>query len=165
MKTVREIMNTEVTTLGRNDTLKLAQDIMNLGRVRHFPVLEDGEVVGVMSQRDLYKASLGSVMKYGEKAQREFLDTIAVKEVMKYPPVTITSQASVQEGRPADAEGEDWLSAGPRRRRADRYRDRDRHASAGGGTGLGGGPIQLLRRKSDGRKRSTRPILGQKRAC
>ena len=70
MKTVREIMNTEVTTLGRNDTLQLAQDIMNLGRVRHFPVLEDGEVVGVMSQRDLYKASLGSVMKYG--AQREF---------------------------------------------------------------------------------------------
>ena len=97
MKTVREIMKTEVTTLGRNDTLQLAQDIMTLGRVRHFPVLEDGELVGVMSQRDLYRASLGSVMKYGEKAQREFLDTIAVKEVMKYPPVTIAPQASVQE--------------------------------------------------------------------
>ncbi len=97
MKTVREIMSAEVTTLGRNDTLQLAQDIMTLGRVRHFPVLEDGEVVGVMSQRDLYKASLGSVMKYGEKAQREFLDTIAVKEVMHYPPVTTTPQASVKE--------------------------------------------------------------------
>ncbi len=97
MKTVREIMKTEVTTLGRNDSLQLAQDIMTLGRVRHFPVLEDGELAGVMSQRDLYKASLGSVMKYGEKAQREFLDTIAVKEVMNYPPVTIAPQASVQE--------------------------------------------------------------------
>ena len=97
MKTVREIMSAEVTTLGRNDTLQLAQDIMTLGRVRHFPVLEDGEVVGVMSQRDLYKASLGSVMKYGEKAQREFLDTIAVKEVMHYPPVTTPPQASVKE--------------------------------------------------------------------
>ena len=81
MKTVREIMSAEVTTLGCDDTLQLAQDIMTLGRVRHFPVLEDGEVVGVMSQRDLYKASLGSVMKYGEKAQREFLDTIAVAEM------------------------------------------------------------------------------------
>ena len=97
MKTLREIMTTEVTTLGRNDSLQLAQDIMTLGRVRHFPVLEDGELAGVMSQRDLYKASLGSVMKYGEKAQREFLDTIAVKEVMNYPPVTIAPQASVQE--------------------------------------------------------------------
>ena len=44
MKTVSEVMETEVTTLGRNDTLQLAQDIMALGRVRHFPVLENGEV-------------------------------------------------------------------------------------------------------------------------
>lgn len=97
MKTVSEVMASEVTTLGRNDTLQLAQDIMNLGRVRHFPVIEEDQVVGVVSQRDLYKASLGSVMKYGEKAQREFLNTIAVKEVMKYPPITIAPHASVKE--------------------------------------------------------------------
>lgn len=97
MKTVSEVMASEVTTLGRNDTLQLARDIMNLGRVRHFPVVEEDQVVGVVSQRDLYKASLGSVMKYGEKAQREFLNTIAVKEVMKYPPITIAPHASVKE--------------------------------------------------------------------
>jgi CBS domain-containing protein len=95
--TVRDIMTTEVTTLGRNDSLQLVKDIMNLGRVRHFPVTEDGKVVGVVSQRDLYKASLGSVMKYGEKAQRAFLEGIAVKEVMSDPPITIAPHASVQE--------------------------------------------------------------------
>jgi CBS domain-containing protein len=96
-KTVRDIMTTEVTTLGRNDSLQLAKDIMTLGRVRHFPVIEDGKIVGVVSQRDLYKASLGSVMKYGEKAQRAFLEGIAVKEVMAEPPITIPSHASVKE--------------------------------------------------------------------
>jgi CBS domain-containing protein len=96
-KTVRDIMTTEVTTLGRNDSLQLAKDIMTLGRVRHFPVIEDGKVVGIVSQRDLYKASLGSVMKYGEKAQRAFLEGIAVKEVMSDPPITIAPHASVQE--------------------------------------------------------------------
>jgi CBS domain-containing protein len=45
--------NTEVTTLGRNDTLKLAQDIMNLGRVRHFPVLDDAELVGIVTETDM----------------------------------------------------------------------------------------------------------------
>ena len=95
-KTVRDIMTAEVTTLGRNDSLLLAKDIMNLGRVRHFPVVEDDEVVGVVSQRDLYKASLGAVMKYGEKAQRTFLEGIAVKEVM-INPLTIPPGASVQE--------------------------------------------------------------------
>jgi len=96
-KTVRDIMMPEVTTLGRNDSLQLAKDIITLGRVRHFPVLDDGNVVGVVSQRDLYRASLGSVMKYGEKAQRAFLEGIAVKEVMSGPPITIAPHASVQE--------------------------------------------------------------------
>jgi CBS domain-containing protein len=96
-KTVRDIMTTEVTTLGRNDSLQLAKDIMTLGRVRHFPVTEDGKVVGVVSQRDLYKASLGSVMKYGEKAQRAFMEGIAVKEVMTEPVITIAPHTPVQE--------------------------------------------------------------------
>ena len=96
-KTVRDIMTTEVTTLGRNDSLQLVTDIMTLGRVRHFPVIDDGKVVGVVSQRDLYKASLGSVMKYGEKAQRAFLEGIPVKEVMSDPPITIAPHAAVQD--------------------------------------------------------------------
>jgi CBS domain-containing protein len=96
-KTVQDIMTTEVTTLERNDSLQLVKDIMTLGRVRHFPVIDDGKVVGVVSQRDLYKASLGSVMKYGEKAQRTFLEGIAVKEVMNEPVITIAPHASVQE--------------------------------------------------------------------
>jgi CBS domain-containing protein len=97
-KTVREIMTAEVTALKRNDSLLIARDIMTLGRVRHFPVIdEENKLVGVVSQRDLYRASLGSVMKYGEKAQRAFLEGIAVKEVMTAPVITIAPHATVQE--------------------------------------------------------------------
>jgi len=96
-KTVREIMTPEVTTLARNDSLQLVKDIMTLGRVRHFPVVDGDKVVGVVSQRDLYKASLGSVMKYGEKANRAFLEGIAVKEVMCEPVMTIAPEVTVQE--------------------------------------------------------------------
>ena len=96
-KLVRDIMTAEVTTLGRNDSLQLVKDIMTLGRNRHFPVVDDDKVVGVVSQRDLYKASLGSVMKYGEKAQRAFLEGIAVKEVMCEPVITIAPHAPVTE--------------------------------------------------------------------
>ena len=95
-KTVRDIMTVEVTTLGRNDTLLLAKDIMNLGRVRHFPAVEDDELVGVVSQRDLYRASLGTVMQYGEKAQRAFLESVAVKEVMA-DPISISPDATVRD--------------------------------------------------------------------
>lgn len=97
MRTVSDIMTRPVVTLGSNDSLQLAKDILGLDRLRHFPVVDDGVVVGVVSQRDLYKASLGSVLQYGEKAQQAFLQGIAVKEVMSAPPITITPQVAIQE--------------------------------------------------------------------
>ena len=41
--TVGEVMTTDLVTLKLDDTLRLADDLMNLTRVSHFPVL-DGEV-------------------------------------------------------------------------------------------------------------------------
>jgi acetoin utilization protein AcuB len=55
--TVREIMMRGPVTLGREDTLDLADDIMNLGRIRHLPVLDGERVVGVVSQRDLFRSA------------------------------------------------------------------------------------------------------------
>lgn len=94
-ETVRDVMTSDVTTLGRNDTLLSATDTMNQNRIRHFPVVDEGEVVGVVSQRDLYKASLGTVMQYGEKAERTFLESVAVKEIM-VDPITIAPDADVR---------------------------------------------------------------------
>jgi len=96
-KTVRDIMVTKLITLGRNDTLDVAKDIMTQDRIRHFPVMDEGQLVGVVSQRDLFHASLGSVMKYGEKAQSAFLGTIRAKEVMSHPSTTISPDASIKE--------------------------------------------------------------------
>ncbi len=97
MRTVSDIMIRQVVVLGRNDSLQLAKDILSLDRLRHFPVVDDGVVVGVVSQRDLYKASLGSLLKYGEKANQAFLHGITVKEVMSEPPITVTPHVSIQE--------------------------------------------------------------------
>ena len=60
--TVRELMTTEVVTLGRAHVLTLADELMTQERIRHLPVLEDGRVVGVVSQRDLFHAGLAAVL-------------------------------------------------------------------------------------------------------
>ena len=136
-KTVRDVMTLEVTTLGRNDTLLSATDIMNQDRIRHFPVVDEGEVVGVVSQRDLYKASLGTVMKYGEKAERTFLESVAVKEIM-VDPITVAPDADVRGRSAADDRAQDRLP--PRRRgdRTHRHRDRNRPAAPRGRAGVTG---------------------------
>jgi CBS domain-containing membrane protein len=81
---VCDVMTEEVTTLKQNDVLTLASDIMQLGRIRHLPVLEeDGDqLVGILSQRDLFRGALARALGYGQRAQRKMLDSLRVKEVM-----------------------------------------------------------------------------------
>jgi CBS domain-containing membrane protein len=95
--TVKDIMTKEVSTLGRNDTLDLADDIMTLERVRHLPVVDEGRVVGMVSQRDLFRSALATALGYGEKAQKRLLRTLRVKEVMSEPSITTSPEASAKE--------------------------------------------------------------------
>ena len=94
---VRDVMTADPTTLKRNDKLTLADDIMRLGRVRHLPVLDDdGQLlVGIVTQRDLFRDALAQALGYGRDAQRKILDTLAVKDVMATEVVTIRPDASL----------------------------------------------------------------------
>jgi CBS domain-containing protein len=96
---VRDIMSTDVTTLKRNDKLTLADDIMKLGRIRHLPVLDDDgkQLVGMVSQRDLFRGALASALGYGQHAQRKVLDTLFVKEVMSSELITTTPDTPLVE--------------------------------------------------------------------
>ena len=95
--TVKDIMSTNPATLGRNDTLDVADDIMTLGRIRHMPIVDEGHIVGIVSQRDLFRSAVARVLGYGGKAQRTIAKTIKVKEVMKEPVITISPDASIKE--------------------------------------------------------------------
>jgi len=93
---VADIMTSDVTTLKRNEKLTLADDLMNLGRIRHLPVLDDdGVLVGIISQRDLFRGALAKALGYGQHASRKILDTFLVKEVMTTDVITTTPETAV----------------------------------------------------------------------
>ena len=94
---VKDLMSREVVTIGRNDNLRMVDDLMATRHLRHIPVVEDHDVVGVVSQRDLFKASMSSTMGYGQKGQRAFLQTVWVKEIMAHPVITVSPDTSVSE--------------------------------------------------------------------
>ena len=95
---VRDLMSSEVVTLERNDKLGLADQIMNLGRIRHMPVLdEDGRLCGVVSQRDLFRGALATALGYGTVAQQKILDSLLVKEVMATEPATAAPDTPIAE--------------------------------------------------------------------
>lgn len=95
---VRDVMTAEVTTLQRNDKLTLADDIMRLGRIRHLPVIdENGQLAGIVTQRDLFRGALAKALGYGERAQRQLMDTLVVKEVMTSEVITTTPDTPLAE--------------------------------------------------------------------
>ena len=92
---VREIMSTDIEVVDRNDNLRTVEERIATKQLRHLPVLEQGEVVGIVTQRDLFKAAMSSTMGYGEKAQQAYLQSVRVKEIMVYPVVTVAPDTSV----------------------------------------------------------------------
>jgi len=93
-KLVRDLMTTDVVTVGRNEKLLIADDVMRLGRIRHLPVVDDeGALAGIVSQRDLFHNGLLKALGYGTHAQRQALDMVVVKEAMKTEIETIAPDA------------------------------------------------------------------------
>ena len=93
---ISELMATDVETLDLNDTLSLAEDLMKMKRIRHLPVMNDGELAGIISQRDMFHAGLSTVMGFGTKAKGEFLKAVLVKEIMTEKVITIGSGVDVK---------------------------------------------------------------------
>ena len=93
---VKDVMRTQLVTLNADSKLGFANDIMYLGRIRHLPVVKGDAIVGILTQRDLYRASLTSILT-NWKENKEFLDSIKVSEVMTKNVVTVSPDATIEE--------------------------------------------------------------------
>jgi CBS domain-containing protein len=94
---VSDVMQCEVVSLKSGDRLDLAEDIMCLGRIRHLPVLEEGRLVGLVSQRDLLAASLSQALDFEKSQRRTFVRSVEIDEVMARDVETIEPGASLRD--------------------------------------------------------------------
>jgi len=93
---VKDVMKTQLVTLNADSKLGFANDIMYLGRIRHLPVVKGDTIVGILTQRDLYRSSLTSILT-NWKENKEFLDSIKVSEVMTKNVITVAPEATIEE--------------------------------------------------------------------
>lgn len=95
---VKDLMRTNVVSLHVGDTLGVAEDIMSMGRIRHLPVLDEQKhVVGLVSQRDLFRASVSSVLQFDRDKEHEWMGNIRVQDVMAKEVVTVDAEAGIVE--------------------------------------------------------------------
>jgi CBS domain-containing protein len=92
---VKELMSAPAATVAPGDSLHVADGIMSLGGVRHLAVVSDGELRGVVSQRDILRAPglLSPVLS----SPRAVLRALSVEDLMSTEVVTVRAQASVEE--------------------------------------------------------------------
>ncbi len=96
---VADLMTTAVFTLRLDKKLFIAEQIMGWAHIRHVPVVDSrNRVVGMISHRDILRASIASVSsKVAKLERRQHLSGIDVREIMQTQVRTIGPDASVQE--------------------------------------------------------------------
>jgi CBS domain-containing membrane protein len=94
---VREIMMGSPVTLGPDDTLDLANDVISLGRIRHIPVVEDGKLVGLVSERNLMGAAANHIFGLKQKSRSALLKSVLIKDIMKKRIVTMEPETPIKE--------------------------------------------------------------------
>jgi acetoin utilization protein AcuB len=90
-------MQQQVVTISVGDTLSTVEDIMTLGGVRHMPVVHGGTLVGVVSERDLLRASLSNLTEFGTEERRAFLQVVEITQVMTAPPRVIGPDVLIED--------------------------------------------------------------------
>ena len=94
---VREIMMSAPVTLKPEDSLDLANDVISLGRIRHIPVVEDGRLVGLLSERDLLGAAATQIFGLKQKRKSALLRSVLIKDVMKKKVFTVGPETPIKE--------------------------------------------------------------------
>jgi len=89
---VRDLMKAPVQSVERTDTMGKALQMMKQHGIRHLPVLEDGKVIGILSDRDLRSPDIP-----GRWHAIPWSDSIAVEWVMSAPVLTLSPNASIPE--------------------------------------------------------------------
>ncbi|AIY05030.1 acetoin utilization protein [Planococcus sp. PAMC 21323] len=84
---VEEIMKTDVYTLRSDQTVQDVMDLFKDKRVRHAPIVDNGKVVGIVTDRDLKEAvpSRFTVSPKGEPYKKTVAEIMTANPVIAHP--------------------------------------------------------------------------------
>jgi acetoin utilization protein AcuB len=95
---VRDVMETKVITASPHTTLPDALKLVAQRRVRHLPIVDaDGDLVGIVSDRDLKQAMASPATSLEAHELRFLLDRLQLDQIMTRTVVTIGPTSPVEE--------------------------------------------------------------------
>ena len=94
MLRVRDFMTRDVMTLGPEASAKEAWALCREHRIRHIPVVENGKLVGIVSDRDLRDVSPGQGDREAATLQWVGLDAMMVRDLATIHPLDTVERAA-----------------------------------------------------------------------
>ena len=94
---ISEIMRRDVVTLQEGQSLRDAFDLLQRHRIRHVPVVSEGRLIGILTDRDLKRATPSLLTGIDRETFDKFLDETRVGQVMTRNPYTVTPTMSLKD--------------------------------------------------------------------
>ncbi|MFB3143128.1 MAG: CBS domain-containing protein [Candidatus Methylomirabilales bacterium] len=93
---VVERMKTKLVVASPTDSVAAAWRLLRQHQIRHLPVVEEGKLVGIVTDRDI-RLVFPSALTSGRREQdpHDALEKIAVREIMTGQVVTVAPEASI----------------------------------------------------------------------
>lgn len=92
-----QIMTKELVTISPNQSLYEAEELFEKHGIRHIPVTEGNQLVGVISRSDMLRISYSELSDDEERVDSLLFDTYSVPQVMTKNPVSLKSEDTVRE--------------------------------------------------------------------
>ena len=92
---VVDVMTRDPLTVSSSETIGQAEEIMTDNRFRQLPVVQEGELVGIITDRDVRSFLSGSLLTNPD-AREKALNT-KVREIMTTEPLTLSPDDDLQE--------------------------------------------------------------------
>lgn len=94
---VKYWMNREIVTISADDSMEIATRQMRENNIKMLPVMDKGKLVGVITDRDLKRASASDATSLENHELMYLLTNIAVRSIMSKNPVTVPEDYTVEE--------------------------------------------------------------------
>jgi acetoin utilization protein AcuB len=94
---VNDWMTTPVITIEATDSMARAADLMLENEISILPVMDEGKLVGVVTDRDLKRASPSIIVMTDTSQVLAQLDRLTVREIMSPNPITLPADYTLEE--------------------------------------------------------------------
>jgi acetoin utilization protein AcuB len=93
---IAEVMSRTVVTLTPEQTLRDAVELLRSKHIRHLPVVEDSKLIGIVTDRDVKRATPSLLSGVDRDEYDRVLDETKIAQIMTREPMTVTPESGLK---------------------------------------------------------------------